>query len=108
MILLNRRSGEEKLLCQRASDNKGELISRLVLVKYFQANGGLPVNVKFLLKVKKRSAVYMSNRSLRKTKAKLAADACIWEGGKQKLRRQLSNRRWYAGITVFDVGNDNS
>ena len=40
---------EGKLYARGASDNKGELISRLVLVKYFKENGGLPVNVKFFV-----------------------------------------------------------
>lgn len=94
---------EEKLYSRGASDNKGELISRLVLVKYFQANGGLPVNVKFFVEGEEEIGSLHVEQIVKENKAKLAADACIWEGGGKNYVDNYQIVGGMRGITVFDV-----
>ncbi len=49
----------DKLVARGVCDDKGELMSRLTVVKYFNEHGGIPVNLKFLLKAKKKLVVQM-------------------------------------------------
>jgi acetylornithine deacetylase/succinyl-diaminopimelate desuccinylase-like protein len=73
---------EDKLWCRGVSDNKGNIIARLLAIKAFtQVRGQLPVSVKFVIEGEEEigslnlPAFVVQNRQL------LAADACIWEGG---------------------------
>ncbi|MEY8661874.1 M20/M25/M40 family metallo-hydrolase [Ligilactobacillus faecis] len=94
---------DEKLYARGASDNKGELISRLVLVKYFQEHGGLPVNIKFFVEGEEENGSPHVEEIVRKNRFKLQADACIWEGGGKNYVDNYQIVGGMRGITIFDV-----
>jgi acetylornithine deacetylase/succinyl-diaminopimelate desuccinylase-like protein len=73
---------KDKLWGRGVSDDKGNIVARLLAIKAFsQVRGRLPVSVKFLIEGEEEigspnlPAFVTQNRQL------LAADACIWEGG---------------------------
>lgn len=94
---------EGKLFARGASDNKGELIARLLLVKYFQAHGGLPVNVKFFVEGQEEIGSPQIEEIVTQNKALLKADVCIWEGGGKNNSDNYQIVGGMRGISVFDV-----
>ncbi len=64
------------------SDNKGNIISRLLAVRALkQRFGGLPCNVKFCIEGDEEIGSPQVDPFLRQYRDLLRSDACIWEGG---------------------------
>jgi acetylornithine deacetylase/succinyl-diaminopimelate desuccinylase-like protein len=71
-----------KLYARGVSDDKGHLTSRLFAVDALLAeDGDLPCNVKFVVEGEEEIGSVHLPDFVRENKAKLAADACIWEFG---------------------------
>lgn len=70
-----------KLFARGVCDDKGELMSRLTLIKYFKENGGLPVNLKFIIEGEEELGSPHIDAYVHAHASQLAADVCIWEGG---------------------------
>jgi acetylornithine deacetylase/succinyl-diaminopimelate desuccinylase-like protein len=80
---------EGKLRARGVSDDKGDILARLLAVKaYKDVKGRLPINVKFLVEGEEEvgsvnlPAFVVEHRDL------LAADACIWESGEVNSKGQ--------------------
>lgn len=85
------------------ADNKGELISRLVLMKYFQENDNLPVNVKFFVEGEEEIGSLHVAEFVRAHKDQLKADVCVWEGGGKNSLDHYQVVGGMRGIVAFDV-----
>lgn len=91
------------LYVRGASDDKGELLFRLVLLQYYQENGGLPVNVKFYVEGEEEIG---SSHVIKYTQAhqdQLQADAVIWEGGAKNAQDQLTITGGLRGISCVEL-----
>jgi acetylornithine deacetylase/succinyl-diaminopimelate desuccinylase-like protein len=65
-----------------ASDDKGELITRIMAVEYFLNEvGDVPCNVKFLIEGEEEIGSYHLEDYLTKYREKFSCDATIWEFG---------------------------
>lgn len=92
-----------KIFVRGAEDDKGELLFRLVLLKYYQEHGGLPVNAKFYVEGEEEIG---SSHVVKYTQAhrdQLAADAVIWEGGAKNAAGQLSITGGLRGIACLKL-----
>ncbi|EJF00555.1 M20/M25/M40 family metallo-hydrolase [Liquorilactobacillus mali] len=94
---------EGKLVARGASDDKGELMARLVMVKWFQENGGLPVNLKFFVEGEEEIGSLHVDEAVREHAKELKADACIWEGGGKNSVGRFEVISGMKGIVSFDV-----
>lgn len=86
-----------------ASDDKGELIFRLTLLKYYQEHGGLPVNVKFYVEGEEEIG---SRHVIKYTQAhrdQLQADAVIWEGGAKNAQGKFAISGGLKGIACLQL-----
>ncbi len=73
---------EGKLFARGVSDDKGHLTSRLFAIDALLATEGeLPCNVKFIIEGEEEAGSVSLEGFLRDHRARLAADACIWEFG---------------------------
>lgn len=91
------------LFARGVDDDKGELIFRLTLLKYYQEHGGLPVNVKFYVEGEEEVG---SRHVIKYTEAhqqQLQADAVIWEGGAKNAAGQLSITGGLKGISCLEL-----
>jgi acetylornithine deacetylase/succinyl-diaminopimelate desuccinylase-like protein len=71
-----------KLYARGVSDDKGHLTSRLFAIDaLLDETGELPCNVKFVVEGEEEIGSVHLPDFVRENKAKLAADACIWEFG---------------------------
>ncbi|HZH38893.1 MAG TPA: M20/M25/M40 family metallo-hydrolase [Bacillales bacterium] len=71
-----------KIFGRGASDDKGELITRLSAVEYFlKHTGDVPVNIKFLVEGEEETGSNNISNYINKYKNKLKADLVIWEFG---------------------------
>ncbi len=71
-----------KIFGRGASDDKGELITRLSAVEYFlKHTGDVPVNIKFLVEGEEETGSNNISKYLNKYKNKLNSDLVIWEFG---------------------------
>jgi acetylornithine deacetylase/succinyl-diaminopimelate desuccinylase-like protein len=71
-----------KLYARGVSDNKGDIIARLLAIKAFlQARGRLPVSIKFLIEGEEEIGSSHLPAFIRENQALLKSDACLWEGG---------------------------
>lgn len=71
-----------KIYARGASDDKGNLVSRILAVKTLvEVLGELPVNVKFILDGEEEVGSPSLPKFIENYREKLGADACIWEGG---------------------------
>jgi acetylornithine deacetylase/succinyl-diaminopimelate desuccinylase-like protein len=71
-----------KLYARGVSDDKGHITSRLhALDAWLDLEGGLPCHVKFIIEGEEETSSVHLHDFVRDNKAKLAADACIWEFG---------------------------
>lgn len=94
---------DDTIFARGASDDKGELIFRLALLKYYQENGGLPVNVKFYVEGEEEIG---SSHVIKYTKAhrdQLQADAVIWEGGGKNGQGKFSISGGLKGIACIQL-----
>ncbi|MDQ7829529.1 MAG: M20/M25/M40 family metallo-hydrolase [Armatimonadota bacterium] len=72
----------ERLYARGVADDKATLLSRIHAVRlWHEANGTLPVTVKFLLEGKRGLATDGLGRFLARAFPRVAADACCWEAG---------------------------
>ena len=75
---------EGKYYARGVSDDKGHIICRLAaLAAVKEAIGELPCNVKFIIEGEEEIGSTAMPAFVEKHKAKLAADACIWEFGRR-------------------------
>ncbi|WP_251547650.1 M20/M25/M40 family metallo-hydrolase [Limosilactobacillus caecicola] len=94
---------DDTLFARGASDDKGELIFRLTLLKYYQEHGGLPVNVKFYVEGEEEIG---SSHVIKYTQAhedQLQADAVVWEGGAKNAEGQLTITGGLRGISCLEL-----
>jgi acetylornithine deacetylase/succinyl-diaminopimelate desuccinylase-like protein len=71
-----------KLYARGVSDDKGHITSRLhALDAWLKLQGALPCNVKFVIEGEEETSSVHLHDFVREHKAKLQADACIWEFG---------------------------
>ncbi|MBN1668014.1 MAG: M20/M25/M40 family metallo-hydrolase [Anaerolineales bacterium] len=71
-----------KVYARGISDDKGHLVSRLFAIDaILAAEGELPCNVKFLVEGEEEIGSVHLPDFIAQNKAKLAADACVWEFG---------------------------
>ena len=71
-----------KLFARGVSDNKGHLVNRLFTIDaMLDAEDQLPCTVKFIVEGEEEVGSPNLEAFIKKNAAKLAADACIWEGG---------------------------
>ncbi len=76
------RRRDEKLFGRGVSDNKGNIVSRLLAVRALkEAGGGLPCAVKFCIEGDEEIGSPKIEPFVRVHRELLKADACIWEGG---------------------------
>lgn len=72
----------DKVYGRGTSDNKGNIISRLLAIRAMKtAFGGLPCNIKFCIEGDEEIGSPQIAPFLRQHREAFAADACIWEGG---------------------------
>lgn len=73
---------DNKIFGRGASDDKGELITRLSAVEYFlKHTGDVPVNIKFLVEGEEETGSNNISNYINKYKNKLKTDLVIWEFG---------------------------
>lgn len=91
------------LYARGASDDKGELLFRLVLLQYYKENGGLPVNVKFYVEGEEEIGSSHVRQYLEAHQDQLQADAVIWEGGAKNAEGQLTISGGLRGISCVGL-----
>jgi acetylornithine deacetylase/succinyl-diaminopimelate desuccinylase-like protein len=92
-----------KLVARGVCDDKGELMSRLSVVKYFQQHGGLPVNLKFFVEGEEEVGSTHVDAYVKAHTSQLKADACVWEGGGKDESENFSIVCGARGIVSFDL-----
>ena len=85
------------------SDDKGELMYRLTLLKYYKEHGGLPVNVKFFVEGEEEVGSLRTPKYAEKHSEQLSCDACVWEGGGYNNMDHYQVVGGLRGIISFDV-----
>jgi len=71
-----------KIFGRGASDDKGELITRIKAVQsYLKVTGDIPCNVKFVIEGEEETGSAHIDNYLKKYKKKFSCDAIIWEFG---------------------------
>ncbi len=74
---------ENKLVARGTSDDKGDIIARLLAIKAFlKISGRLPVSVKFLIEGEEEIGSPHLHAFIEDHRDLLKADACYWEGGR--------------------------
>lgn len=92
-----------KLIVRGALDDKGELVTRLILIDYLKQTNQLPVNVKFFVEGEEEIG---SSHIVEYTNAyrdRLKADLCIWEGGAKNSKGQLVVSGGLKGVSCIEV-----
>ncbi len=73
---------DDRLYGRGMSDDKGNIVARLAAINAFRDEwGGLPCNIKIFAEGEEESGSPNLPGLIENHKAKLNADACIWEGG---------------------------
>ncbi|WP_295730620.1 M20/M25/M40 family metallo-hydrolase [uncultured Limosilactobacillus sp.] len=91
------------LVARGVCDDKGELMARLGVVKYFQEHDGLPVNLKFFVEGEEETGSQHVEQYVKAHKNQLNADACIWEGGGKNSADHFEVIAGVRGIVSFDI-----
>ncbi len=74
---------ENKLVGRGTSDDKGDLIVRLLAIKAFlKLRGRLPISIKFLIEGEEEIGSIHLASFIKKNRSLLKSDACYWEGGR--------------------------
>lgn len=94
---------DDTIFVRGASDDKGELLFRLVLLQYYQNHGGLPVNVKFYVEGEEEIGSSHVIKYTQAHKDQLQADAVIWEGGAKNASGKLSINGGLRGISCVEL-----
>lgn len=92
-----------KLYARGVADDKGELISRLILVQYFAEHGGLPLNLKFIVEGQEEVGSPTIQDYVHAHQEELTAEACIWEGGGKDEDEKFKITAGLKGILSFDM-----
>ncbi|MYV17222.1 M20/M25/M40 family metallo-hydrolase [Furfurilactobacillus milii] len=98
---LTQRDG--KMFARGVCDDKGELMSRLTLIKYFNEHGGLPVNLKFFVEGEEEVGSPHVGDYLKAHAAELKADVCLWEGGGKNAVDHFEVTCGLKGIATFEL-----
>ncbi|MFC1944293.1 M20/M25/M40 family metallo-hydrolase [Chloroflexota bacterium] len=73
---------QERIWARGVSDNKGDIIARLLAFKAFlEVKGHVPVSVKFVVEGEEEIGSPNLPPFIRENRDLLEADACLWEGG---------------------------
>ncbi|WP_412989223.1 M20/M25/M40 family metallo-hydrolase [Pediococcus siamensis] len=91
------------LYARGAGDDKGELMSRLSVVSYFQSHGGLPCNLKFFVEGGEEVGSPKVPDFVAHHKAALQTDVCVWEGGDKSSEENYDITTGVKGIVSFDL-----
>lgn len=91
------------LIARGVSDDKGELMSRLSVIKYFQNHGGLPCNLKLFIEGEEEIGSPHIENYVEDAKDYLKCDAIIWECGGKNDAEQFQLYAGVKGITTFEV-----
>lgn len=71
---------EGKVFARGATDNKGNIVSRLFAIEALRATGhGIPVNLKYMIEGEEEISSPGLPDFLQRRRAVLQADACVWE-----------------------------
>lgn len=92
-----------RLIARGACDDKGELVLRLALVKYFQEHGGLPVGLKFFVEGEEEVGSPHVRAAVEEHVSDLKCDACIWEGGARDANGRFEIVGGLKGIAAFEA-----
>lgn len=94
---------EKQIVARGVCDDKGELMSRLTVVKYFNEHGGLPVNLKFFVEGEEELGSPHVDAYIRAHAEQLKADVCIWEGGGKDENENFQIITGLKGVVSFDL-----
>lgn len=94
---------EDKLFGRGTADDKGDLVSRLSVISYFNRHGGLPCNVKFLIEGEEEIGSPHMIDYLNHFKKDLVCDAVIWEGGGLNEAEQFQIWAGCKGAVSFNI-----
>lgn len=94
---------DQVLYARGSSDDKGELIFRLALLKYYREHGGFPVNIKFYVEGEEEIGSSHVVKYTRAHQQDLQADAVIWEGGAKNDQGQLAITGGLRGISCVEL-----
>jgi acetylornithine deacetylase/succinyl-diaminopimelate desuccinylase-like protein len=87
-----------------ASDNKGDLTTRIAAVRTLQAlHGRLPCRVKFVVEGEEEIGSVHFGRYVERHRGALVAQACIWEFGQRDLKERLVVTLGIKGICYLDL-----
>lgn len=74
---------ENKLVARGTSDDKGDIVARLLAIKSFlNTKGSLPISIKFLIEGEEEVGSSHLGAFIDQNLQLLKADACYWEGGR--------------------------
>lgn len=93
----------QQLYCRGASDCKGEIIARLMMIEHFQNNGGLPCNIIFLVEGEEEIGSPNLKKYIEKYQDELKSDVCLWECGWKNENEQIEINCGVKGILSFDL-----
>lgn len=94
---------DDVLYARGADDDKGELIFRLTLLKYYREHGGLPLNIKFYVEGEEEIGSSHVVKYTNAHKSDLQADAVIWEGGAKNAQGQIAITGGLRGISCVEL-----
>lgn len=99
---LSRRNG--KLFARGAADDKGHIVSRLAALDAVRkAMGELPCNIKFVIEGEEEMGSPSLPAFMEQNRAKLSADACVWEFGGVDHRGAPAQSLGMRGILYLDL-----
>lgn len=91
------------LIARGVSDDKGELMSRLSVISYFNEHGGLPCSLKFFVEGEEEIGSPDVDAYISRHADELTCDAMIWEGAGKNASEQFQVIAGAKGIASFDV-----
>ena len=92
-----------KLFARGVCDDKGELMSRLAVVRYFQEHGGLPCNLKFFIEGEEEIGSPNVGKYAQDAAEYLSCDAVIWEGGGKNEAEKFQIIAGTKGVASFEA-----
>lgn len=92
-----------KLFARGIADDKGDLMSRLVMLQWFNDNGGLPCHVKFMVEGEEEIGSPHIAEALNDHREALAADVCVWEGGGRDEADKFTITCGVKGVTTIEL-----
>ena len=93
-----------KLYARGVADDKGHITSRLfALDALLKLEGQLPCNIKFILEGEEETSSTHLHDFVRDQRQRLAADACVWEGGGVDLRDTPMQQLGLRGICYVEL-----